>query len=359
MIETEPNPSSGGIVAEYGIKLTTHLILNNHEKIFRLKEWKLVTDAVVKTFEYYTPEDLTAVAQVNEEEDESYQSSVSSIPTSLESIARADTNNSMASINFPANSKLGYKRSVDNIDALSKIARKCSMQLLFLDMINDLAIRCGDEKCMFGANSFLDITNAKRWLEILLRSYEVAFSFNANIQLRETMVKAGFAENLELLVLIKQETLALIFAIEIYHKIFMASLKGIALLPALVEDEGGKKELAQRYLELSTLALQRYVEMKQPNSIFPRPGKSWKSLTANVLVQWRQTVDVLFNTSICQNFTLQRLAFDQLKTKVALGLEIYRVADANSSVLEAARELISVTTSKLLTGLDLSDITKQ
>jgi hypothetical protein len=320
-----------------GLNLMEKLILNNHQKHFGARHWTAVTDAAVHIFEVYLPGNLDELV-----------AKITSHPASPALLPHAETNASTATISFPANLHDGVNgailRAAEPI-GIHLVARQCSLQLLFLDLMRSLLIKTPGQSIM-GPDSTIPVASLNYLLGLLLRSYEFAISFNANMPLREVMVHTGFAKTVEELVLNRQETGAILLLVESLFSLYRRGLLNGDLFSTLREDHSALTDMATRLFEVSITALRRFVELRLPNETRRRTGKAWTEVVSTVLSQWRTLVDILDDKSK-KDQALAIVAERSFETQIVIALEVFAVADKASTVVLMAREFVLAATGRL------------
>lgn len=116
-----------------------------------------------------------------------------------------------ASINQPSN-ELGFDPSAD----FQKIINLCVLQLLLVQQIDDLV---NSDK--YKVYQFISASHLLLLFEGVERSYDFAYQFNSNIDLRLALWKAGFMKQLPNL--LKQETSAMNCCMTLLFKMYSDS----------------------------------------------------------------------------------------------------------------------------------------
>ena len=325
-------------LTEGGLDLLVQLIADNHQGHFADRHWSVITEALVRIFELYLPTNSLDEAAAK----------ASSHPASPALLPYADTNASTATISFPAELQEGVNGAVLRTaepTGIHLIARQCSLQLLFLELMRALLVK-SPESSIIGPGSTLPVASLNHLMGLLLRSYEFALSFNANLLLRETMVQAGFAKTVEELVLNRQETGAVLLSIEALFLLYRQGLHTSDQLPALANDRDALLGLTARYFDVSTAALRRYVELRLPNKVRRRTGRAWSEVVSLVLSQWRMLVDILDDKSE-KDKDLSLAAEKNVERQMAVALEVFAAVDRASPIVASAREFILASTGRL------------
>ena len=221
------------------------------------------------------------------------------------------------------------------------------MQLLLLRGLREILIS-GDQLLtagVVGPKSTISFEALKRLLHLCLQAYEFALSFNSNVPLRRTMLRHQLADSLDTVVLNQQESGSLLLLCEVLHSIYLRGIKaegegGTELLPkCLGRDRTALGELCRRYFEISQVAIQRYIELRQPNSLHRKIGRSWVEMAGKILRQWRH-LDELYGRGEDLDVDLLRLGEGSVEVQLTIVAELVSIGDRAAPVVLAAKEYL-------------------
>ncbi len=329
---------------EYGLKLMTSFILDNHCEHFGARQWALISAMVGRIFAAYMPSprilslvnfddilasdrgggrpigrardhrlpplrlgDGAAKMEVGDESaaatEEDGDGTVAAVVSEPSSPTGPPSSGEMAGESKSEAAMLTFEE-------MDLLARQCTMQLLFLDFIASVSVEarlCGSspedqhkgaeeessKACMarstessmrtsiFAEGSRIGPAEVSLWLSLVEDSFRFANAFNKSVTLRQQMVGAGYAESVELLLLNRQETGALSLLVEL--------LAALLQRPPAASPAGGweRKAIEQRYSLVTLMVLRRYIAIKRPNAERRRPSHQiWDGLVVKVLTLW-------------------------------------------------------------------------
>ncbi|PJF19480.1 Sec7p [Paramicrosporidium saccamoebae] len=322
-----------GGVTDLGLQLIKELIIPNHEKCFTARHWSLMIETLQRVYESYSPGDLFEITALAEEEN----------PTdNAEQAIQFDVSMSATSVTFPERYR-PVRRELTNLQILAK---QCTAQLMLLDLFKEITTKAEDS--ILSPASSISFDSVNSFLGLILRLYEFALAFNGNLPLRQMMVNAGIGANLEELVLTRQETGSLSLLVGILFEFYDRGLKKGEQLTCLYESSDALRELAQRYFKISTVALQRCVEMRLPNAARKRISKSWNEVASTVLRQWSSISQSLDLRNKGSNTELYNIGERMVETQLSVALEFCLLMDRNHHAFEEAKEFVMTTNQMLL-----------
>jgi hypothetical protein len=322
-----------GGVTDLGLRLIKELISPNHEKCFTARHWSLIMETLQRVYESYSPSDLFEITALAEEENPA---------DNAEKAIQFDVSMSATSITFPER----YRPQRRESTSLQILAKQCTAQLMLLDLFKEITIKA--EESILSPASSISFDSANSLLGLILRLYEFATSFNGNLPLRQVMINAGIGANLEELILTRQETGSLSLLLDILFEFYDRGLKKGEQLTCLYESSDALCGLAQRYFEVSTVALRRCIEMRIPNATRKRISKSWNELASAVLRQWSSISQSLELRNKGSNVELCNIGEKMMDTQLSVALEFCLLMDRNHHAFEEAKEFVINTNQMLL-----------
>lgn len=353
-------------LCEDALLLLQRFITENHGRRFTSRHWIMALESLNRIYDYFVPlQELDDFVDATEKEkyaSKPHQGSKSSSPKSNKDSPPLEEVNhpyegkaelSMSSVFPQRESEYGKANLEVELQSergihLNQLAKQCTLQLRLLVCLRELTTKSASpEQSILAQTSTIPLPALKSLLHLILRLYEFAEKFNGNLALRSTMVKHKLAENIELLVLNHQEYGSLSLLIDILHSIHLQSIKGIVPLSCLAEVS---VEMSQTYYDVSKVALQRFLLLRQPNQLCRRIGRSWVEMASRILRQWRLINDIFANyPTMNQEDPRRQLILGGEKMsemQISIALELC-LLDHSSSVSSAAKEFILAVTSRL------------
>lgn len=334
---------------EEGLGLLRQLIEDNHVECFSTDHWMAITETLMRIFESLIP--TKSLNEYVEGVPEALKLSPSTLSLDDLKISGSDLNLSAIFPQQQSNRGEATSHSQQTIvhdpHEIHLLARRCSIQLLFLNMLRAITVECEPEESIIGPNSTLGFSSLKTILLMLLRAYEFAVSFNGNIGLRATIVKHRLAESIELVVLNQQESGTLSLLTGLLFDLYRAALTFEPKVIAIMELPVVQEEVALQYLKISEVALQRYVELKLPNRLRRKAGRSWADLGHRILRHW-----IALNKLYCEppstlNHDLLIMGHKSIEMQIAIALELCTCSERTSPVAMSAKEFVSATVYRL------------
>lgn len=325
---------------EEGLDLLQTLILNNHIQHFTTHHWDLVTDLFLRIYKALIPEQNFEDFLEEGEQGSVLPPRPSKSTASLDQMEKSDLSMSSVFSNETAKASEGKRERVGPAK-VALLARQCSMQLLLLRRFREMIINGDTSTSIVGPNSTMTFSALKRFLHICLRAYEFALSFNSNVPLRKVMLKHQLADSLDTVVLNQQESGSLLLLCDILYSFYLKGLKSEkgSLLGSLQRDKTTLLELSKRYFEISQVAIQRYIELRQPNILHRKIGRSWVEMTTRILRQWNSLGD-LYGTGEDLDVDLLLLGEGHVEVQMTVVVELVSVGDRAAPVASAAKECL-------------------
>ncbi|CAG8673236.1 3800_t:CDS:2 [Dentiscutata erythropus] len=263
-------------LGQTGIRCFHNLISRNGSK-FDNVTWGIITTTLEDVFKWTTPNELLEIEITTSEVGDNEKNDIRSaknIPVGGGTLLmNVPSNNGMSdsmSIHTPDNPQSfisDKSNSKFDIDFQYTVI-KCGTQLIVIQTVQDLALN-DKEQVRFLIQMSAEFRN--RWLKCLYNSYKFARDFNANHDLRRSLLKAGYVQQLPNLT--KQETLSLSVFLSILFDLYRTfGDNDQNLLPPLIEE--------------STLVLQKLVKlMHEPlsNQLQQRELNNWSPLVVTIL----------------------------------------------------------------------------
>lgn len=337
---------------EEGLRLLKVFIEENHVACFTAEHWTAITDVLLRVFEsLIPPKSLGDYVEVVPPDHLNPSPSTTSLEQ--QKLSGSDLNLSIIFPSQQSNSRgaaVEDKRPTANeAHEIALLTRRCAMQHLFLLFLKALTVDSEAERSILGPHSRLGFGAFKTILLILLRAYEFAVSFNGNMPLRLTMVKHRLADSAESVVLNQQENGSLFILTGMLFELYTAALTLKGQVWPMLETAEVQEEVALQYLKISEVALQRYVELKLPNRLYRKVGKSWTELGLRILRQWIAINRLASEHDVSSlNQPLLVMAHTSIETQIAIALELCTSSERTSSVTMAAKEFVSATVCRLV-----------
>ncbi|CAG8577855.1 2424_t:CDS:2, partial [Racocetra persica] len=263
-------------LGQTGIRCFHNLISKNGSK-FDNVTWGIVTTTLEDIFKWTTPNELlefeiTAVEVGDNEKNDTR--SIKNVPvgggTPLMNVPSTNGINDSTNIQIPDNSPPSFtpdqSNSKTDLDFTYTVI-KCGTQLIVIQTVQDLAFN-DKEQVSYLVQMPAEFRN--RWLRCLYNSYKFAHDFNANHDLRRSLLKAGYVQQLPNLT--KQETLSLSVFLSILYDLYRTF-------------GDSDQDLLQPLVEESTLVLRKLVKlMHEPlSNQQQREMNNWSPLVITVL----------------------------------------------------------------------------